>query len=186
MTSIALLRGINVGGKNTVRMAELVSLLQSLHFANVRSYLQSGNFVFDHGRAGPSALSDGIEQAISQKFGFDVKVIVRTAEELRSLISGNPLLDMPEIDREKLHVTFLKDTPVKPDISYFEAIKEPKERLRIKGKEVFLYCPNGYGRSKLTNQAFEKKQGVAATTRNWKTVNALAEMVTTPYTGRVI
>jgi uncharacterized protein (DUF1697 family) len=185
MTSIALLRGINVGGKNTVRMAELVSLLQSLHFANVSSYLQSGNFVFDHNRAGPSALSDGIEQAISQKFGFDVKVIVRTAEELRSLILGNPLLGMPKIDKEKLHVTFLKEAPQKPDISYFEEVKDAEELLRIKGKEVFLYCPNGYGRSKLTNQAFEKKLSTVATTRNWKTVNALAEMVKTIHAGRM-
>jgi uncharacterized protein (DUF1697 family) len=177
MTSIALLRGINVGGKNTVRMAELVSLLQSLHFTNVRSYLQSGNFVFDYNRAGPSALSHAIEQAISMKFGLDVKVIVRTAEELRSLISGNPLLDTPKIDKEKLHVTFLMDAPQKSDISYFEAAKDPEEQLRIKGKEVFLYCPNGYGRTKLSNQAFEKKLGATATTRNWKTVNALAEMI---------
>jgi uncharacterized protein (DUF1697 family) len=176
MTSIALLRGINVGGKKTVRMAELTSLLQSLHFTHVRSYLQSGNLVFDHDRAGPSALSRIIEQAISRKFGLDVMVIIRTAEELRSLISGNPLLDTPKIDKEKLHVTFLKDAPQKPDVSYFEAVKDAGELLRIKGKEVFLYCLNGYGRSKLSNQAFEKKLGATATTRNWKTVNALASL----------
>jgi uncharacterized protein (DUF1697 family) len=177
MTSIALLRGINVGGKNTVRMAGFTALLQSLHFTNVRSYLQSGNFIFDHGHASPSAISRLIEQAISRKFGMEVKVITRTAEELQTLISGNPLLDMPKIDKEKLHVTFLKDAPQKPDLSYFEAVKDAQEQLRIKGNEVFLYCPNGYGRSKLSNQAFEKKLGVTATTRNWKTVNALAEMI---------
>jgi uncharacterized protein (DUF1697 family) len=177
MTSIALLRGINVGGKNTVRMAGLTALLQSLHFTNVRSYLQSGNIVLDHDRAGPHAVSRAIEQAINRKFHLDVTVIVRTAEELRSLVAGNPLLDTPKIDKEKLHVTFLKDAPQKPDLSYFEAVKDAQEQLRIKGKEVFLYCPNGYGRSKLSNQAFEKKLGVTATTRNWKTVNALAEMI---------
>jgi uncharacterized protein (DUF1697 family) len=176
MTSIALLRGINVGGKNTVKMADLASLLQSLNFTHVRPYLQSGNVVFEHGRAGPSALSRTIEQAISRKFRLDVKVIVRTAEELRRLISGNHLLDTPKIDKEKLHVTFLKDAPQKPDISYFETVKDAEEQLRIKGKEVFLYCPKGYSKSKLTNQAFEKKLGATATTRNWKTVNALAEL----------
>jgi uncharacterized protein (DUF1697 family) len=176
MTSIALLRGINVGGKTAVRIVDLTSLLQSLRFTNIRPYLQSGNFVFDHDRAGPSALSIAIEHAITRKFGLDVKVIIRTAEELRRLISGNPLLDTPKIDKQKLHVTFLKDAPQKPDISYFEAVKDPRELFRIKGKEVYLYCPNGYGRSKLSNQAFEKNLGTAATTRNWNTVNALIKL----------
>lgn len=186
MTFIALLRGINVGGKNTVRMADLTSLLQSLHFTNIRSYLQSGNFIFDHDRAGPSAVSRAIEQAISRKFGLDVKVIVRSAEKLRSLISGNPLLNRPKIDEEKLHVTFLKDAPQKPDISYFVRVKDARELVYLKGREVFLYCPNGYGRSKLTNQAFEKKLGVTATTRNWNTACALAEMVKTVPTGHSV
>jgi uncharacterized protein (DUF1697 family) len=176
MTSIALLRGINVGGKKAVRMADLVALMHSLHAANVRSYLQSGNVVFDHDRAAPAELSRSMERAIKRKFGLDVSVIVRTAEEMQSIVSDNPLLQTQGIDAERLQVTFLKDIPQNPDVSYFEAVKDARELLRIHGKEIYLFCPDGYGRTKLSNQAFEKKLGATATTRNWKTVKVLGEM----------
>lgn len=176
MTLIALLRGINVGGRKAVRMADLVTLMHSLHAANVRSYLQSGNLVFDHDLAAPEEPSRRIERAIKRKLGLDVSVIIRTAEEMRSIVASNPLLKWPEIDVEKLHVTFLKDIPSVPDTSYFDKVKDRDEQVRIKGREVYLYCPNGYGRTKLTNLAIEKKLGTASTTRNWRTVKALAEM----------
>jgi uncharacterized protein (DUF1697 family) len=176
MIYIALLRGINVSGQKSIKMADLSKLCESLHFNNISTYLQSGNIIFKYDISDTSIIADKIKKAIRKKYGFDVDVIVRTAHELEKIISGNPLIQMPNIDAYKLHITFLQNHPQEQNVSTIEMAKEDNEVFVIKDREVYLYCPNGYGRTKLNNQAFEKKLKTPATTRNWKTAHALLEI----------
>ena len=175
MTYLALLRGINVSGQKSIKMAELVKLFESLKFKNVRSYIQGGNVIFDSPSLNSLALTSQIETAIKKKFGFDVHVILRTSDELKKIVAGNPLLKEKNIQTDKLHITFLKVTPDKNLISKLEMNEASNEKYIIKNREIYLCCPNGYGKTKLNNMAFEKKLNVIATTRNWKTTTTLLE-----------
>jgi len=103
-------------------------------------------------------------------------VILRTADEMKKIVSGNPFLDQKGLDSSKLHVTFLSGLPAKAALGKLAALNSYPDQFRVKGREVFLYCPDGYGRTKLSNNAFEKLLSMDATTRNWKTVNTLAEI----------
>jgi uncharacterized protein (DUF1697 family) len=172
---ISLLQGINVGGQKRIRMADLVHLCMSLGFDNVRTYLQSGNVLFESPYGDPRRLSAMISENISAKFGFTVNVILRTSDELRRIILANPLTK-EGLDADKYHVTFLSDIPSEEFQGSRMKGKDGPDRYVIIGREIYLFCPNGYGRTKFSNTFFEKKLGVFATTRNWKTVNTLAEM----------
>jgi uncharacterized protein (DUF1697 family) len=172
---ISLLRGINVGGQKRIAMADLVQLCTSLGFDNVRTYLQSGNVLFESQDRDPGRLSSKISENISAKFGFSVKVILRTSDELRRIILANPFAK-EGLDADKYHVTFLSDIPSEEFQGSGMKGKDSPDRYVIIGCEIYLFCPNGYGRTKFSNTFFEKKLGVFATTRNWKTVNTLAEM----------
>ena len=173
-TYIAIIRGINVSGKHKVPMAELRKLCENLGWQNVRTYIQSGNVLFE--TAQNDNLTGKLEDLIADNFGFRVPVIVRTAEEMAQVVSNNPFSNKADFEPEKLYLTFLAETP-QPD--KLEAIKaftfEPEEYI-ISGKEVYIYCTNGYGNTKLENLFFERKLKVTATTRNWRTVNKLVEM----------
>jgi uncharacterized protein (DUF1697 family) len=173
---ISLLRGINVGGQKRIAMADLVQLCTSLGFDNVRTYLQSGNVLFESPDRDTGRLSSMISENISAKFGLSVNVILRTSDELRRIILANPL-GKEGLDADKYHVTFLSDIPSEEFQGSRMKGKDGPDRYLIIGSEIYLFCPNGYGRTKFSNTFFEKKLGVFATTRNWKTVNMLAEMV---------
>jgi uncharacterized protein (DUF1697 family) len=172
---IALIRGINVGGQKRVGMAELVHLFQSLGFGSVRTYLQSGNVIFESTDSVFERLSAMIGEYISRKTGFPVKVILRTAEEFRHIIASNPLAS-DGLDATKLHVTFLSAIPPGKVGENMMHGEDGPDRYVIIGREVCLFCPDGYGRTKFSNTFFERKLGVDATTRNWKTVTSLGAM----------
>jgi uncharacterized protein (DUF1697 family) len=121
-------------------------------------------------------LAAKIEHSINQTFGFPVTIIIRTPDELEKIINHNPLLPDPNIAPDKLHVTLLLDQPDLKLLSGLDFKKDENERFTISGREVYLYCPNGYGNTKLTNNIFEKKLNTKATTRNWKTMNKLLEL----------
>lgn len=174
---VALLRGINVSGKNMIKMAELTALFESLGYKNVQTYVQSGNVVFESKDDDTVVISDKIEKALKSKYGYDVSVLSFIAKELKDIIKNNPLSKQDGISEEYLHVTLLKDTPDKDKLAKFTIIKDDNEIYIINGRTIYLYCPNGYGRTKLTNNIFEKKLGVSATTRNWKTISKLLEMI---------
>ncbi len=176
MTLIAFLRGINVSGRKPVKMAELAALVESLGFENVRTFIQSGNVVSDSSAKDTWKAETLIGEAIRKNFGFDVTVIVRTADEQGKIIAGNPLLKDRGVDEDRLHVTLLAAQPAKDVLAGLAMGESKNERYAVKGREAYLYCPDGYGRSKLNNTAFEKKLGVPATTRTWKTMKALVEM----------
>ncbi len=173
---VAMLRGINVGRGKVVKMERLRASLESLDFSGVRTYVQSGNVAFESERKPAAELSKKIEARILRDFGFAVPVILKTSKEIEQVVSDNPLVKEKGIDHSKLHVTFLSGAPPAAAIKALEPLATNHERFRVLNREVYLYCPDGYGRSKLTNTTIEKKLSVVATTRNWRTVNALLEM----------
>ncbi|WP_010233547.1 DUF1697 domain-containing protein [Clostridium arbusti] len=173
MKYIALLRGINVSGKNRIRMNELVDSFQALQFKNVKTYIQSGNVVFDYDVIDTKELACSIKKKINEDFGFTVKVLIRTKDEMENIINSNPFIKESNVEIDKLHITFLESIPDKNALRGIYLKKEENEKYLIISKEIYLYCPNGYGRTKLTNAIFEKKLKTIATTRNWKTVNRL-------------
>ncbi len=176
-TYISILRGINVSGHKKIEMAGLKALYEELHFKDVTTYIQSGNVIFKTAKkVSNSSLSKTIEQAVFQKYNFQVPVITRTLQEMEQIISVNPFLTESDIDTEKLHVTFLSETPDTIKLENINNFNYPPDRFVITGKEVFLYCPVNYGETKLSNNFFESKLKVTATTRNWKTVNKLVEL----------
>lgn len=170
---IAILRGINVSGHRKLPMADLRKLLEGMECTNVRTYIQSGNAVFEHSGKEHSALAKEIGQRIKKQFGFDVPVLVRTLEEMKAVVAANPHTRDKRIDVEKLHVTFLAETPKNPVIP--EGNYAP-DSFTFAKKEVYLHCPEGYGNTKLNNSFFEIKLKVSCTTRNWRTVNELVRM----------
>jgi len=172
-TYVALLRAVNVAGVK-VDMRELRELVTALGHGNVRTYVQSGNVLFDSGWRSPAKLRDGIETVIRGELGLDVTTIVRRATDLRAIVQTNPFVDS-EPDPTKLHVTFLAE-PARAPISMADAPAGIPDRFVATPNEIFVHCPGGYGRTKLTNAWFERRSGVAATTRNWNTVTKLVEL----------
>jgi uncharacterized protein (DUF1697 family) len=177
---ISMLRGINVAGHKLVKMAALQAAFEALGFEQVRTYIQSGNVVFKAAKSSPVNLSREIEGKILDEFGFEVPVITRTSEEMGGVIRVNPFLKEKGIDLSKLHVTFLSDVPALAAVKAFESLAVKPDQFRASGREIYLYCPNGYGTTKLSNNAFEKVLSLSATTRNWNTVNKLYEMSLEP------
>jgi len=173
-TYVALLRGINLGAKKRVSMPDLRALFTSLGADDVTTYVQSGNVVFKSAE-GSAKLIAAIERRIRRDLGLTVTVLLRTKPQLTKVVAGNPFAKRVK-DPTKLHVTFLAEKPERSHIRGLDPKHGAPDEFRVVGLEVYLHCPNGYGRSKLTNAYFEKELGVAATTRNWKSVTKLAEL----------
>jgi uncharacterized protein (DUF1697 family) len=175
-TYVSMLRGVNVGGAGKVKIGELKRLYESLGLEAVRTYIQSGNLVFRSPIRSAGALSSTLERGILDEFGLDVTVILRTGQELEKLVLRNPFVKATPRETDKMHVTFLSDLPKPQAVAALSLSPGGRDRYEISGKEIFLYCPDGYGRTKLNNNALETKLGVRATTRNWATVTRLLEM----------
>ena len=173
---ISMLRGINVGGHNQIKMTALRELFEALGFEQVQTYIQSGNVVFKAGRISTLQVSKKVEDRITKAFGFRVPVVTRTSAKMGSVSENNPFLKKKDIDPTKLHVTFLSEAPAPDALKKLEALPAGPDQFRSSGREIYLYCPNGYGNTKLSNNAIEKVLAVSATTRNWNTVNKLYEM----------
>jgi uncharacterized protein (DUF1697 family) len=169
-----MLRGINVSGRNALAMDDLRTLINEVGGTNVQTYIQSGNTVF-RSRRSPSALIGSLESGLEGILGATVPVLVRTKDELDGVIKANPFVSRGE-DAGFLHVTFLGAAPDPETVAPAAQRKADGDEFRVVGREVYLFCPNGYGNTKLTNAFFEKKLGSVATTRNWKTVTKLVSM----------
>lgn len=175
---ISILRGINVSGQKKILMTDLKSLYQSLKFSDVNTYIQSGNVSFKtNEKLSDVQLAQKIEKAIYKKYAFEVPIIIRNKDEMKKITSSNPFLKEKDIDKKKLHVTFLSQIPGNAEIDSLAKIDYSPDRFIISGKEIYLHIPESYGETKLSNSFFEKKLKVKATTRNWNTVNQLLEMV---------
>jgi uncharacterized protein (DUF1697 family) len=173
---VSMLRGINVGGHKKIKMDQLRASLEAIGLKQVRTYIQSGNVVFQAATTSPAALSKKIEKAISKEFGHSVSVITRTAAEIKSAIDRNPFLKERGIDQEKLHLTFLSEAPAASALKQLEALVSPPDRLCCLGEEIFFYLPNGVSASILMRKPVDRILSVITTTRNWRTVNTLHQI----------
>ena len=178
-TYISMIRGINVSGQKKIKMNELKLLYESLNFQNVVTYIQSGNIIFEQTDSEYSVLSKNIEEKILGAFGFNVTVFIRTVNDLKKIFKNNPFLKKREEDINKLHVTFLSHKPSQSLTGEIDILKYKPDEFQFNENEIYLFCPNGYGRTKLSNNFFERKLKVSATTRNWKTINKLIEIADT-------
>jgi uncharacterized protein (DUF1697 family) len=175
-TFISMLRAINVGGTKTMRMVTLRGIYEELGFTHVRSYVQSGNVVFERPEQNQSNLAKQIEAHIERTCGYPVQVFIRQADELQRILAGNPFLNDRNEDPSKLHVTFLYRIPSEPWWSEMAPPRDTTDEFVRADKAIYLFCPNGYGKTKLSNSFFERKLGMPVTTRNWNTVNVLYKM----------
>lgn len=173
---VALLRGVNVGGRNRIHMTALKELHERLGFTDVATYIQSGNVVFRGPDADAWGMARKVEKAIADEFGHQVHVILRAGEELQRIATSNPFLEDRGCDPSKLHVTFLASAPAPGKAGSLRAPEGRGDALVVGARDIFLHCPGGYGRSALTNDRLERALRVQATTRNWNTVCVLADM----------
>lgn len=172
---VALLRGINVGGKNRLPMADLSAMFVEAGCERVETYIQSGNVVFDATRELADGIPTRITEAIRLGFGYDVAVITRSGSEIANVVASNPFLG-DTLDPTKLHVAFLADTPEMVSIAHLDAERSPPDQFSVHGREVYLHYSDGAGRSKLTLDYFKRTLQVTATMRNWRTVLKLRGM----------
>jgi uncharacterized protein (DUF1697 family) len=175
-TYIALFRGINVGGKNILKMKDLDELLETLGAQQVKTYVQSGNVVLQSMEA-PSQLSEKINQAVQEEYGFATQVLLLTQSEFEDAIRRNPF-PQAESFPKTMHLGFLVQESENPKLIELEQLKASGEEFLLKGKVFYLHAPNGIGRSKLAEK-IEKHLGVPMTMRNWNTVCKLSDIVIT-------
>ncbi len=173
-TYVALLRGINVGGRHALPMKELKAVLEQHGCVDVRTYIQSGNVVLRSAVSDAARLGARLAAAVAASHGFEPAVLVLTRREVERAVAGNPF---PEAvgDPRSLHLLFLVSRPEKPDLESLESIKAQSERFALEGRVFYLYTPDGFGASRLPGRA-ERLLGVEATARNWRTVTTLLQM----------
>ncbi len=173
---ISMLRGVNVGGHNKIKMDALRALYTSLKLRDAQTYVQSGNVIFRTDERDIARLTKRIEDGIERKFGFRPDVILRTAAEMRDVVARNPFAKRRGIEPGKLLVTFLASDPPAEVREKVRQIKCDPEELRIEGRELYIYFPNGMGRSKLSTAKLEKTMSTPGTGRNWNSVTKMLEM----------
>jgi uncharacterized protein (DUF1697 family) len=175
-TYVALLRGINVGGKNKLPMQDLVEMFVEAGCDNVRSFIQSGNVIFSAAPGAPERLPSLISTRISKRFGYKIPLILRTAEQMGNVISNNPFLKAGAAEKE-LYVLFLADFRASRSVRDLDPDRSPPDAFKVRGQEIYLRLPNGGARTKLTNQYFDSKLRTTSTSRNWRTVTKLFELM---------
>ena len=173
---IAMLRGINIGPHKRIKMERLRASFEELGFAQVQTYIQSGNVVFQCRKTAPASLCKKIEARLVDDFGFSVSVIVRSREEMEKVVRGNLLLKGEGIDASKLHVLFLSEAPTAAALEKLQSLTLAPDRARCRGEELYFYFPNGVSGSSLWKHPLERVVAVTATMRNWNTVNELCKM----------
>ena len=173
---VSMLRGVNVGSHNRIKMDALRELYESLGLLDVQTYVQSGNVVFRTKERSLAALAKSIEDGIQRGFGFRPGAYLRTTEEMRAAIAKNPFASRQGMDPSKLLVTFLADNPSAEARCNALAIQTFPEELRMDGREVYIYFPNGMARPKMSWPRIEKALKTSGTGRNWNTVNKLLAM----------
>jgi uncharacterized protein (DUF1697 family) len=180
-TYLALLRGINVGGKNKVAMAELRQLAESLGHSDVTTYIQSGNLIFSSPDTDTDALADALEQGITQQFAVKSAVVLLSRDELARAVADNPFPDEP--DPRRVHAVFRRDDRSPEALAAIAALQQKSrdagsaDELVIVGRTLFLRTPGGFGRSDLAAKLFSSRTQAAGTARNWATVTRLMTML---------
>lgn len=173
---LCFLRGINVVGKNQIKMEELRKLCEALGLLNVQTYIASGNVVFRTTSRNIGALAPRIEKGIEARFGFRPHVMLRTITELRDVVARNPFAKRKDLHPGKFLVYFLKSEPASEVHERIRALQTDTEELRVSGSELYIYYLNGVGKSQLPMARIEKALGTAGTGRNWNTVTKLLQL----------
>jgi len=172
---VAFLRGINVSGKHIIKMDDLKDHFESLGFRNVTTYIQSGNVLFETDETDEIGLRDSIEAHLELNLGFRVPTIIRMLLDIKKIIKNLPYDSIKEEDKSKLYVTFLSDHPSYDVKGALGVYSNDAEYARVVKREVYVYTGN-YGKTCFSNSFIEKKLKVAATTRNWATLNKILEL----------
>jgi uncharacterized protein (DUF1697 family) len=175
-TYVSILRGINVSGQRLIKMSALKELYKDLGLLNVQTYIQSGNLVFQYKHVDQHELGLTISKKILYNFGFAVPAIILKMNDLKRIIENNPYLYDQKKEIARLHVTFFSKKPERIDIEVIDQKKHAEEEFAFTEEAIYLYCPRGYGKTKLTNTFLEKTLKVEATTRNWHTVTELLKI----------
>ncbi len=175
---VALLRGVNVGRHKRMRMAELRDALVAAGLDEVSTYLQSGNVLFSAETDDRSTLESSIEAAVGERFGFDVAVLVRSAEQMQEVVVSNPYAPQAASDPTRVHAMFLAASPSAEAWSRVDPASVAPDEFSVNDDVVYMHLPNGMGGAQLPDAIVQAELGVAATTRNWRTVTRLLEMLT--------
>lgn len=175
-TYIALLRGINVSGQKIIKMAELKKMFENLGFQNVRTYIQSGNLVFETNETVIPKLEKSIRKAIENTFGFDVQIQILIPDEIHKALEANPFLKDNSLDIKQHYFVFLNEIPSEENWNILKNMELKGEQMALSDKVLFVYYANGAGKSKLTTNIIESKLKVAATARNLNTTKKLLEI----------
>ena len=177
-TYFIFLRGINVGGKRKVLMVDLKQTLEHLGYQKVKTYIQSGNVIATHASNAPQVLEQELYTTLLETFGFEIPVILRTYEQLATLLKTNPW--QTELS-EQLHVTFLKHQITLEQQSTIPHLEHQSDAFQFQGQDILLKCTSKYSDTKYSNQFFEKHLKTPATTRNWKTITTLIDLFNTHF-----
>ncbi|MBC7383425.1 MAG: DUF1697 domain-containing protein [Bacteroidia bacterium] len=175
-TYISILRGINVSGHKMMKMEALNALFAELGFKNIKTYIQSGNVVFQFKETPTDVLEKKIAKKIIEAFFFEVPVIVKKFIEVETILINNPFLNSRKEDPKLLHLTFLAAKPEEAELDKIKRGNYGADEFIVTDKSIYLFCPEGYGNTKLSNNFFERKLKLTATTRNWKTLNELVKI----------
>ncbi len=166
---VAFLRAINVGGRNVIKMSELKECLEAVQLKHIQTFLQSGNVVFESELEDAEKLQVLIQTAIEFVFGHSVPVIIRTLDEMETILASQPFADYASLPKDKIFINYLQNAPTETTLASFKPIYAKGDVFKIDGKNIFLYCQNPYNETKLQNGFFEKKLLCFATTRNFNT-----------------
>jgi uncharacterized protein (DUF1697 family) len=173
---LALLRGINVGGKNKLPMKDLLKIFSEAGCENVKNFIQSGNVLFDAVPGIADSLPLLIAGRVADRFGFRAPVVLRTAKEVANVVANNPFVDAG-VPEDELHVYFLADRPDPRRVDQLDPDRSPPDQFDVRGREIYLRLPNGMARTKLTNAFFDSKLATTSTARNWRTVTKLLDLM---------
>jgi uncharacterized protein (DUF1697 family) len=175
-TYVALLRGVNVGGKNKLPMKELACLFNDAGCDDTRTYIQSGNVVFHTDPRKALGIAESIRREIGKRYSIETRLILRATSDMSRVIKANPFLK-EAVEEDFLHVYFLAEPCGKECIAQLDPDRSPPDRFAVRGSEIYLCLPNGMGKTKLGNTYFDKKLKTTSTARNWRTVLKLYEMM---------
>lgn len=176
MQYISLLKGINVGGHKIIKMNDLKALYESLSYQNVITYIQSGNVIFETNIEDMTLISKEIEAKIIEKYGFEVSIILITLENLKKILQENPFTEQKETEIKQVYIGFTKSNIAEEYIQNAEFDKYTPDKCIIKENCVYIFYPNGAGKSKLNNDTFEKKLKTIITIRNLNTLEKIVEL----------
>jgi uncharacterized protein (DUF1697 family) len=174
LLQLALLRGINVGGNCSLPMKELAAIFAAAGASSVRTYIQSGNVIFEAGD--PTLVTAQVTGEIARVYGYPGRIVLRSAEELRRAYAGNPF-EKAGAPIDTLNIYFLADQPAPEAVKALNPDRSPGDSFAVQGREIYLHLPNGMARTKLTNAYFDAQLKTVSTARNWKTVGKLVAMM---------